>query len=567
MHQSKTYVLLVAIILYCFLWIALFFQKTQSSLSPPIAGVLARFSSNGNYDKQANHTLDDRYWLDTICRSCRHGLATETMRCGASIPKIRTITNGDSNDTLADIIRQRGIETSLRYPHTCTQCHPDLCILSDKRFWRYDRVGLITQQAFHLQLNAVPSHYRLPPHATHNITDYLLTNYPQRVYPTREYFFDYNPSIILLPNPTGKARYLASFRVSNQHYCVHPDERKLMNGVVLPDGSSDNGKVPPSAKNWLGLAWLDEQLRIIQDTALDVRKVGFPAAEDFRLVRLGNEIYLTSYDQIAPLYFQERFHAVPIPQVYPNASAPTVYVRNFASCAPCRRSTKRGFCGKNFNYVALSPDQAAVEIWPSPPHLVRKVNLTQVCDRSEEPEEFVDVASAVRPSFATVEEVLFPHLSPEASLLTRGRGGACCIPWVDPRTQEAVWVGVQHTKTPSQSNRHRVANLTANHYLSQFYAFEQNPPFSLVALSGYFCLGFDSSTDRAHHLAKLTSWRQLQLGMAFDCPRIHFVSGMTLKSGDPSTLILALGVNDCYSLFLEVPGYSIDDLLFKGSPG
>ncbi|GAX15672.1 hypothetical protein FisN_3Hu145 [Fistulifera solaris] len=537
------------------------FQQLDLGLKSPVGGVLVRFSAIETI--MDDNILEENYAEDILCRSCRHAFATESMRCGASIPE----SSFHSDTHIAKRIRQSGIEVSRQYPQTCAQCHPDHCPPADKRYWRYDRVDIATQKAVHVELNAVPFRNRLPPHAVENITQYLLMDYPERIYPAREYFFDYNPSIIQLPEPDGKARYLASFRVSNQHYCLHPDERKLMNGIMKTDGSLDSAKSPPPAKNWLGLAWLDEQLQIVQDTILDVRPVGFPAAEDFRLVRLGNEIYLTSYDQIAPLFFHEKNDTVRIPQVHPEIPAPTVYLRNFVSCAPCRRTSKRGFCGKNFNYVGLTPDQAIAEIWPSPPHLVRTVNLTQPCDRSAEPEDFVDVAASLRPSFATVEEVLFPHLPSEASLLTRGRGGACCIPWVDPRTQQPVWVGVLHTKTPSQGNRQRVANVTANHYLSQFYAFEQAPPFNLVALSGFFCLGFQDGADRVHHLAQLSSWRRLELGITFNCPRIHFVSGITFKAGDPSTIVLALGVNDCYSLFLEVPTSSVDEMLFQCPPG
>jgi hypothetical protein len=560
MSHNKGFWLLMAILVYSFLWMTMSVQQLDFRLKSPIASVLARFSTIDT--KRDDHSLEGKFVQDVLCRSCRHAFATETMRCGASIPEVTFHTDTQ----VAKGIRQGGIDVSRKYPQTCAHCHPDHCPPTDKRFWRYDRVHMADRHAVHVELNAVPSQFRLPPQAVKNITEYLLMNYPERIYPATEYLFDYNPSIIQLPNPVGKARYLASFRVSNQHYCLHPNERKLMNGIMRADGSLDNEKSPPPAKNWLGLAWLDEQLQIVQDTILDVRPVGFPAAEDFRLVRLGNEIYLTSYDQIVPLYFQGRSDTVRIPQVFPTIPAPAVYLRNFVSCAPCRRTSKRGFCGKNFNYVGLTPDRAIVEMWPSPPHLVRTVNLTQVCDRSAEPEDFVDVAASLHPSFATVEEILFPHLPSEASLLTRGRGGACCIPWVDPRTQQSVWVGVLHTKTPSQGNRQRVTNVTANHYLSQFYAFEQTPPFNLVALSGFFCLGFHDGADHAHHLAQLSSWRRLQLGMTFDCPRIHFLSGITLKAGDPSTIILALGVNDCYSLFLEVPMRSIDDLLFKGLP-
>ena len=39
----------------------------------------------------------------------------------------------------------------------------------------------------------------------------------------------------------------------------------------------------------------------------------------------------------------------------------------------------------------------------------------------------------------------------------------------------------------------------------------------------------------------------------FDCPRIHFVTGVAEKMGDNSTVIISYGVNDCYPRMIEVP--------------
>ena len=61
------------------------------------------------------------------------------------------------------------------------------------------------------------------------------------------------------------------------------------------------GSEPPKAQNWLGLALLNTQWQVVADTLLDLRPVGFPAAEDFRLTVLHDQIYITSYDLLAPL--------------------------------------------------------------------------------------------------------------------------------------------------------------------------------------------------------------------------------------------------------------------------
>ena len=74
-----------------------------------------------------------------------------------------------------------------------------------------------------LQLASVPDQYRIPP-GTSNVTSYFSSS-PRHIAPYREYFFDYNPSIIRIPNdqvPRKGAVYLASFRVSNLNYCFRP---------------------------------------------------------------------------------------------------------------------------------------------------------------------------------------------------------------------------------------------------------------------------------------------------------------------------------------------------------
>ena len=89
--------------------------------------------------------------------------------------------------------------------------------------YRCDEVFPTTLHARTLQLKSVPTENRIPPEAVSNITHYFSR--PQNVAPFREYFFDYNPSIIMIPQhqvTMQSAVYLASFRVSNLGYCFHP---------------------------------------------------------------------------------------------------------------------------------------------------------------------------------------------------------------------------------------------------------------------------------------------------------------------------------------------------------
>ena len=371
--------------------------------------------------------------------------------------------------------------------------------------------------------------------------------------------------------------YLASFRVSNQHYCFHPADRQRMAGGTPTQKSKQVGR------DYLGLAVLDGNWRVRMDTVVDLKAAGFAGAQDFRLFVLNQQVYITSNDLIAPIWLTTTTttgtkHSASVPDAVKDnyLIAPTVFddsistsnsklqvwVRKQPSCAPCSRT--RGFCGKNFNYFAdPSNGKVMVEIWPTGPHTVRRIDLNKSCERGLESITIVDDTSApITPLLATVEELDFPTLSRRESILTRGRGSACCVPMHrrnNSGRRELLLVGLQHSKTPSQNNRRLPGNLTANHYLSSWYAFEPTPPFRVVAQSAWFCLGFPDEDDDSVPLLRATSWRKLELGGSgstserpYNCPRIHFVSGVTLAPDDPSTVIVAYGINDCFSRFVRV---------------
>ena len=237
-------------------------------------------------------------------------------------------------------------------------------------------------------------------------------------------------------------------------------------------------------------------------------------------------------------------------------------------------------CGKNFNYFddgapREHPGVKMVEIWPSPPHLVRSVDVRQPCQRALPVQEQImeeTPRAPPEPTFYTVEQALFPEVG--VNMLTRGRGGSCCLPLEYTDSQgytSRLWMGVEHSKTPSQ--RHGIKRLPAqlqpNHYISRLYAFERTSPYRLVARSGYFCLGFpteDECNDNHPPLVRATAWRKLALGAnaTFDCPRIHFISGMVLDVENPSHVLVAYGVNDCLSRIVRVRLSELQRLLFVG---
>ncbi|KAL7558428.1 hypothetical protein ACA910_015770 [Epithemia clementina (nom. ined.)] len=610
-----------------------------------------------------------------------------------------------------------------------------LSLNKDPIHWRYDDVNLI--RPIHTQdngdrrsdipfLSCIPKEHRLPPLLT-NVSEYFM--HPQNVYPTREYLFDYNPSIVKIPSSlflsadvggdspseqervqqattnhnhttttnnnnkkTNNSKYwkeqgayfLASFRVSNKNYCFHPDDRKRMTGEIRADTAASSRKQNltkggaakgatighSSSKEYLGLAVLDHNLQFLSSVVVNVKAVsGFHAAEDFRLFVLHQQLYLATYDVITPLWLWDdpkqllssptstanshahhhhhHHHHHPanytvVPTVFGNEQDDfMVWVGKHKSCAGCNRANA---CGKNLNYFVVPDDStlslssssahlthnsdrnyslipALVEIWPSPPHLVHSLDLTQPCHRASQPRQtFASQQSPIR-SFATIDELLFPHIShhDNRGIFTRGHGGACCIelPYTnngnnqneEKKPLHTMFVGIQHSKTPWQSpqqrrrqqaaattttssnnnnnnnnNNNSALLLQANHYVSSFYAFETTPPFRLIAQSGYFCLPFAPTNTKhgqdeslSQSIVQATAWRTLKLGSETfaNCPRIHFVSGMVLvdtnddegetKGGGSSSsgeVILSYGVNDCYSRFLRIPSSEILRLLF-----
>ena len=429
-----------------------------------------------------------------------------------------------------------------------------------------------------------------------------------------EYFMEYNPSIVILPKYQYKALqiksllhdyYVISFRISNQNYCFHPKNRQQE--AMLQHQGLNSSIVASISKDYLGIVIVNasssnfpNEIRnndILYDTIVDLKAInGFSNnAQDYRLFVLQKQLYISSVDAITPIWFttstsnappnHSRKDTILIPTVFSkDTDQPqfqlNAWVRRSVSCVNCHR--KRAFCGKNFNYFVddastnnTSEAMVRVEVWPTGPHTVHSVDLNRRCKRGLDPNtKYIDSLSEVRPTFPTMEEVDFPSLGGMESIFTRGRGSACCIrvpyPSANSNISRTVLVGIQHTKTPSQRNKILPPNVTSNHYLSSFYAFESEPPYNIIAKTGWFCLGFpeDPNEDQRKDtslLHRVTSWRKLVLGgRTYNCPRIHFLSGMTTKVNDPNAVILAYGINDCYSRFVEVRLSDIYNLLFHG---
>jgi hypothetical protein len=134
-------------------------------------------------------------------------------------------------------------------------------------------------------------------------------------------------------------------------------------------------------------------------------------------------------------------------------------------------------------------------------------------------------------------------------------------------TSKELLVGISHKKL-FRIDKNSKVKFTHSSYTHNFYAFEQTPPYRVVARSGAFCLGFSSEEENEeNHYSLLTRSRPLIMGEKENCPQITFVSGMTETSGDDSKVILSYGINDCVPRFVEIDKSEIVRLLFNPTAG
>jgi hypothetical protein len=445
-------------------------------------------------------------------------------------------------------------------------------------------------------LKSVPGRNRLPVTALSNLTAYFADR--QHVFPAAEYFFEYNPSIVRLPasyqrqlvkaqqqglfqtksgsrsDVDTKPIYLASFRVTNTQQCVTDDLELTMIGGSWPR---------PASKNWLGLALLNVDLEIVWDFVTDLgTQIRSTRIQDYRLFVLHGQIYVTTFQLVYPLWLTvftdinttTDFNKPPCDDCMPlapmdgghSSSRPnvTAWIRSWASCSADNHSRRTG---KNLNYFVDGHNRTILEKYPM--GIKEFINLDVQCLQglSEDALNITHNPIVPKPSIATA-----PQNHPLYKVLTVERGSACCVEIPDSRPEAIVnanasagavatplLLGISHSKTRFREYRHEVhGNLSANHFFSSFYAMEPVEPYTVVARSRQFCLGFPPAQEADGNPYAHVNHSPLIIDQAFRCPRVHFISGMVKKADDPSQIIVAYGINDCVPRMVQV---AIDDIL------
>ena len=245
--------------------------------------------------------------------------------------------------------------------------------------------------------------------------------------------------------------------------------------------------------------------------------------------------------------------------------------------------------GKNLHYFQQLnhsndaqeiPGPGYLEVWPGGPHEVLPMNFENYPFAKMEPNSKPE-DNPVQPIKATqLEEpaLTFNTIDSKDStkpgpLITRDSGSACCVSirWKDSNGEERhLLLGFSHRKTKKTVRKEAQYN-----YVSRVYAFEPSPPFNIVARSGFFCLGFaltpgnikskvrdtsisthlDDEANQSDNEQVYGSANDSKLrinGMTFECPRIHFITGIAEKLGEEEKVIISYGVNDCYPRMIEV---------------
>ena len=478
---------------------------------------------------------------------------------------------------------------------------------------RYDIVPAILDKSSYGIVHALPSipdRRRMipavaPPNAVHSLAYFLGSRIREEV--EDQPLFTYNPMLLplddskidsviisdLLMSGSDEVKYVAVYRVSNFGNCHGPGRG-----------------VPATFQNYLGLALLDQDLNIVQDSSgeymdvvIDVNQHLFDIRWTFEawpMMTRKPKQYMQDCQLIAArsknadkadrLILLCNEYAMPVRLQrrgtrnarYKNQGSEKdmIHFRNTygsgLQLTALRKPNMILFGGKNMHYFSAvggfdgHHGPGFLEIRPGGPHEFLAVdfgvypyvsrdqgfNPTNVMKSLKYPEPIV--------SFPTID--FPPGLGNSRSMLIdRDSGSACCvsIEWnhEDDTTSEGrrLLMGFSHRKTSKQ----KVPKSEHYSYVSRLYAFEPRPPFDLVARSGFFCLGYglrgNSTNDEAMQSDNEQIWgaankyKLIMHGEEFNCPKIHFVSGIAEKMGDDETVIVSYGINDCYPRMVEVP--------------
>ena len=428
--------------------------------------------------------------------------------------------------------------------------------LKDNKLWYFEKAAPPERFAKTYYLSSVPhTKHRLESSAYENITEYMANT--SMTYPHKDYLFEINPSIVQLPKEYQRiikngetAYYIASYRVTRRHDCFPKKETNQSIG-----GWETFNSRPMS--DHVGIGLLGRNYEILADTVVTLKSIGVKNSDghegwiDYRIFNLHDTLYLTYNQEITPLYLTFQPDASPpkptkgkcikMAQVF-DRSIFDVWVRDYVTHMGVYGKNLLYFADGNYTYLIIQPE----------PFSVKNVDLDfagRGYSKNDTRESFQMEKPLPVPSF---------KFGLKGLDLTTDRGSACCVTIEHPKTREKYFVGVSHQK------QRRKGVLPQRTYLSRFFAFEKSKPYSVMARSGPFCLGFPSSEEREIYIGFKNYARMRFNGTnrIKNCPKVHFVAGITENIFDDSKIILAYGVKDCLSRFTEYDKIDIANMLW-----
>jgi hypothetical protein len=451
------------------------------------------------------------------------------------------------------------------------------------KYWRFDEAAPPIQKATTHYLSSIPSEHRLPRLAMENLTEYASQKV--NVWPNKLHLFEYNPCITQLPKKyqdlfsqaAGTPVYLVSYRINHINNCFRSETYLKLYGGSWKIHNS----IPQT--DHLGLALLREDMTVLADTVVTMKNdelKSFRNYQDYRIFTLHGELFLTTGITIVPLYLSEggsenrppgqsrNKGLVRLEFVFSKSSSFGVWIRRYASCPVYGWKDKKQkgtyYGSKNLLYFVDGNNASMVEYFPNKNPLdIRKVDIHERCGTTRIKDyDHSKVEAFPDPSFRTIDEFMYPLSKRKARIFMGDRGSACCVNIEDPDGRN-LFLGVAHPKTTYPGKR-LPAGVTPNIYLSRFFAFEQYPPYHIVARSGMFCFGYTQEREESgnHPLWNSSSHPLIFATESFECPRIHFVMGIVDKVGDDSKVIISYGVSDCLSRFAEVDKADIVKMLW-----
>mmetsp|Transcript_27448 Transcript_27448/g.56209 ORF Transcript_27448/g.56209 Transcript_27448/m.56209 type:complete len:447 (-) Transcript_27448:68-1408(-) len=418
-----------------------------------------------------------------------------------------------------------------------------------------------------------------------------------------------NSTMIINHHGLEHSKYLATFRLSSVHSCGFPTVEfwnKPVNylGLAILDERLQVATLPPGTI----ATGVSPSLDMIVDINALLRHIftgkgtkKYFVFEDVRLFIIHNQLYMSIRMFLFPICITIDHHGIESSQAPPspamckgNASSsmtelPAIYRSNdhmhlFVAGNALSLNCNTTDC-KNFQFFEVknehgdtSKSNTLKEHWASMPRLIIDHGQDIYKQFVEDSQYYKDPETSKKLLPMRGKEIMsFGLPLPRSNssqlidnaigkyFIPRDRGSACCIQIEkkyyndlfpsDP--PESIMVGITHKKTalrmPSSLGRKSFI------YLSNLYAFSSHHPYQYIARSGLFCFGFtNNQTDStsysvANAYSELTKVQRVEFhGVSYDCPRIHFVSGITEKVGDETRVIVAYGVNDCVSRFVEI---------------